>query len=118
MAFRGVQGAIKLTAAFGCAHAACLLMEGLPSCQEAVQAGLDLLLRWVALRMADANMQSSLKILEFTRHLLVQLTGQVCRLEHATSSQCDWQSHGLSCRQVHDSIAMQIASAFENLGSV
>ena len=59
-------------------EAARLLTEALPQCQEAVCADLDLLLRWIALRMADANMQSSLKILDFNKELFAQLIGQVC----------------------------------------
>lgn len=58
-------------------EAARLLSEGLTSCEEAVLADLDLLLRWVALRLADANMQSSVKILDFTKELFAHLCSRV-----------------------------------------
>ena len=70
-------------------EAARLLTEGLAACEEAVLADLDLLLRWVALRLADANMQSSVKILDFTKELFAYLA-TIVRLGLIWSEACPW----------------------------
>ena len=55
-----------------------MLLAQLPDLSEAALSSLDLLLRWAALRICDANTQSLLKVLEMCRALLDLCATAVC----------------------------------------
>ena len=55
-----------------------MLSEALPRMLEAVEASLDLILRWVVLRVCDGNTQCLLRVLDLARQLL-DLLGDVVR---------------------------------------
>ena len=47
-----------------------MLQEALPDMLEAVERSLDLILRWIVLRVCDGNTQCLLRVLELARHVL------------------------------------------------
>lgn len=59
-------------------EAADMLLAQLPDLSEAALSCLDLLLRWAALRICDANTQCLLKVLELCRALLDLCATEVC----------------------------------------
>lgn len=55
-----------------------MLQEALPDMLEAVERSLDLILRWIVLRVCDGNTQCLLRVLELARHVLELLGDGVC----------------------------------------